>query len=40
VFSQPFWDVDFETFNFLWDTDQLDTEWKLKSFANTSFDVS
>ncbi|CAF2827921.1 unnamed protein product [Rotaria sp. Silwood2] len=37
VFSQPFWDVDFETFNFLWDTNRLDAEWKLKCFANTSF---
>ncbi|CAF1158250.1 unnamed protein product [Rotaria sordida] len=37
VFPQPFWDVDFETFNFLWDTNQLDTEWKLKCFTNTSF---
>jgi len=40
VFSQPFWDVDFETFNLLWNTNQLDKNWKLKCFANTSFDVS
>ena len=40
VFSQPFWDVDFDAFHFLWDLNRLSTEWKLKCLAKTSFDVS
>ncbi|CAF3912273.1 unnamed protein product [Adineta steineri] len=38
VFSQPFWDVDFERFHFLWNTNRSDTEWKLKCFINTPYD--
>ncbi|CAF1378465.1 unnamed protein product [Rotaria magnacalcarata] len=36
-YSQPFWDVDFQTFNFLWDTNDNDTELQLECFAKTSF---
>ncbi|CAF5094330.1 unnamed protein product, partial [Rotaria magnacalcarata] len=39
-YSQPFWDVDFQTFNFLWDTNDNDTELQLECFAKTSFTVS
>lgn len=38
TFAQPFWDVDFETFNFLWNTDRTDKELKLQCLVNTSFD--
>ncbi|CAF1127976.1 unnamed protein product [Adineta steineri] len=35
IFSHAFWDVDFNTFNFLWNTT---TEWKLTCLENTSYD--
>ncbi|CAF0719718.1 unnamed protein product [Adineta ricciae] len=34
VFSQPFWDVDFNSFNFLWNTN---TEGKLTCLENTPY---
>ncbi|UJR27805.1 hypothetical protein I4U23_009074 [Adineta vaga] len=38
VYSQPFWDVDFEGFHFLWDINRSNTEWELECLMNTSFD--
>ncbi|UJR21809.1 hypothetical protein I4U23_024887 [Adineta vaga] len=35
IFSQPFWDVDFNSFNFLW---KSNTEWKLTCLKNTAYD--
>jgi len=37
IFSKPFWDVDFNRFNFLWN---IDTIWKLNCLENTSYDVN
>ena len=39
MFAQPFWDVDFETLNLLWNADQSDDEWELDCLNETSFDV-
>jgi len=37
IFSKPFWDVDFNSFHFLW---SRNTKWKLNCLEKTPYDVS
>ena len=39
VYSQPFWDADFDGFHFLWDINGSNNEWELESLSDTPFDV-
>ncbi|CAF1286180.1 unnamed protein product [Adineta ricciae] len=38
VYSQPFWDADFDGFHFLWDINGSNNEWELESLSDTPFD--